>query len=342
MDPQNTIPQVPPVSLVPPVPPLEPAGQPVQTPPLSVQVPPPENKTSLLVKYALFVFLFFVVAAGIYIVWVKVIPKMGQKACTMEAKVCPDGTSVGRVAPSCDFAPCPSSILTADKTVTITTDKTEYEQGEEINVRLSYQDTIYAWDEYAWSIQMWENDSWITIRRRGDPYLFCSNISECEDVDLSKIEECPSLVLCEEPCWYQVQSTPKLTWHQTYKVYEKTFQCKFIQRLPNGRVTSEEVVSRTCAVFEQVPPGKYRIRFEYTLASDPNNQCSRDIDIKYAESEIIVKGKEGENPRTKCLGSCKCMKECNKGGPLYFIPVEEGSPECSINSVDKTCCCSGV
>lgn len=28
-------------------------------------------------------------------------------ACTMEAKLCPDGTSVGRVGPSCEFAPCP-------------------------------------------------------------------------------------------------------------------------------------------------------------------------------------------------------------------------------------------
>ena len=28
-------------------------------------------------------------------------------ACTLDAKVCPDGTAVGRVAPACDFAPCP-------------------------------------------------------------------------------------------------------------------------------------------------------------------------------------------------------------------------------------------
>lgn len=27
--------------------------------------------------------------------------------CTLEAKVCPDGSSVGRVGPSCDFAECP-------------------------------------------------------------------------------------------------------------------------------------------------------------------------------------------------------------------------------------------
>lgn len=30
-----------------------------------------------------------------------------QLACTEEAKVCPDGTGVGRSGPSCEFAPCP-------------------------------------------------------------------------------------------------------------------------------------------------------------------------------------------------------------------------------------------
>lgn len=28
--------------------------------------------------------------------------------CTEEAKVCPDGTTVGRTGPNCEFAPCPS------------------------------------------------------------------------------------------------------------------------------------------------------------------------------------------------------------------------------------------
>jgi hypothetical protein len=31
----------------------------------------------------------------------------GTKACTMEAKLCPDGSSVGRTGPNCEFAPCP-------------------------------------------------------------------------------------------------------------------------------------------------------------------------------------------------------------------------------------------
>lgn len=30
------------------------------------------------------------------------------KACTMEAKLCPDGSYVGRTGPNCEFSPCPS------------------------------------------------------------------------------------------------------------------------------------------------------------------------------------------------------------------------------------------
>ena len=30
-----------------------------------------------------------------------------QIFCTTEAKLCPDGSAVGRVGPNCDFTPCP-------------------------------------------------------------------------------------------------------------------------------------------------------------------------------------------------------------------------------------------
>jgi hypothetical protein len=36
-------------------------------------------------------------------------PDGALKACTEEAKVCPDGSSVGRTGPNCEFAPCPTS-----------------------------------------------------------------------------------------------------------------------------------------------------------------------------------------------------------------------------------------
>lgn len=29
-------------------------------------------------------------------------------ACTDEAKICPDGSTVGRIPPDCEFAPCPA------------------------------------------------------------------------------------------------------------------------------------------------------------------------------------------------------------------------------------------
>jgi hypothetical protein len=30
-------------------------------------------------------------------------------ACTMEAKICPDGSAVGRTGPNCEFTPCPTN-----------------------------------------------------------------------------------------------------------------------------------------------------------------------------------------------------------------------------------------
>ncbi|MFA5930293.1 MAG: cupredoxin family copper-binding protein [Candidatus Micrarchaeia archaeon] len=33
----------------------------------------------------------------------------GPVACSMEAKICPDGTPVGRTGPNCEFAACPPS-----------------------------------------------------------------------------------------------------------------------------------------------------------------------------------------------------------------------------------------
>ncbi len=33
-----------------------------------------------------------------------------QIACTEEAKLCPDGSAVGRTGPSCEFAPCPDAV----------------------------------------------------------------------------------------------------------------------------------------------------------------------------------------------------------------------------------------
>ena len=46
-----------------------------------------------------------------YYFWQRSAGKISQKACTQEAKLCPDGSSVGRAGPNCEFAPCPSESL---------------------------------------------------------------------------------------------------------------------------------------------------------------------------------------------------------------------------------------
>lgn len=59
-------------------------------------------------KRILFAFLAIgVIAAVGYFVWPKA-PSIPQPiACTQEAKLCEDGSAVGRTGPSCEFAACP-------------------------------------------------------------------------------------------------------------------------------------------------------------------------------------------------------------------------------------------
>jgi hypothetical protein len=41
------------------------------------------------------------------------------RACTAEAKICPDGSAVGRQGPNCEFAPCPPSNSTPPANYTL-------------------------------------------------------------------------------------------------------------------------------------------------------------------------------------------------------------------------------
>jgi hypothetical protein len=50
------------------------------------------------------------------------VPDEALVACTMDAKQCPDGSSVGRTGPDCAFAACPSDSSETPKTVTCTPD----------------------------------------------------------------------------------------------------------------------------------------------------------------------------------------------------------------------------
>jgi hypothetical protein len=53
------------------------------------------------------------IVGGIFFVIHQAEP-VSNVACTMEARVCPDGSYVGRTGPSCEFAPCPSVTEVSD------------------------------------------------------------------------------------------------------------------------------------------------------------------------------------------------------------------------------------
>lgn len=68
-------------------------------------------KISKLATYLLLPYILWVSFAGYlnYSIWQLQINAPEPVACTMDAKLCSDGSYVGRIAPKCDFAACPET-----------------------------------------------------------------------------------------------------------------------------------------------------------------------------------------------------------------------------------------
>jgi hypothetical protein len=84
------------------------------------------KKISTTLAFSVIIILAIIVAGISFYLWkgvnfknnIKVnISKKNKVACTMEAKLCPDGSAVSRVAPNCEFAPCPEVVGIADKII---------------------------------------------------------------------------------------------------------------------------------------------------------------------------------------------------------------------------------
>ncbi len=72
-------------------------------------------QVSGIASQAVVMILAVVFAAGIGTVYFfqkeKAYPNPFDVACTQEAKLCPNGSAVGRTGPNCEFAPCPAEAL---------------------------------------------------------------------------------------------------------------------------------------------------------------------------------------------------------------------------------------
>jgi len=62
-----------------------------------------KNKKTLLIIFSVILF------TGIVYLMLGMVDRDKQSICTMEVKICPDGSSVGRTGPDCEFAECPLS-----------------------------------------------------------------------------------------------------------------------------------------------------------------------------------------------------------------------------------------
>jgi len=75
---------------------------PTQTPPKK------KGKLGMTISLLIILFLLFISGAAGYTIFKNLQTNNQEVACTLEAMICPDGSSVGREGPNCEFSPCPT------------------------------------------------------------------------------------------------------------------------------------------------------------------------------------------------------------------------------------------
>jgi hypothetical protein len=65
-----------------------------------------KEKGNLLLALLVFIIFIFVISIAAYLAYQESLTKK-PVSCTADAKVCPDGSAVGRIPPNCDFTSCP-------------------------------------------------------------------------------------------------------------------------------------------------------------------------------------------------------------------------------------------
>lgn len=83
-------------------------------PPIEPQLVKKPFLSKTIIAVFIIVIIFILLPAGTYLF----LNSNKQVACTTEAKLCPDGSSVGRTGPKCEFATCPKTPTANWKTYT--------------------------------------------------------------------------------------------------------------------------------------------------------------------------------------------------------------------------------
>jgi len=87
-------------------------------------------------KFLIIIFVLGVIAVGAYFGVQQFKKSQSNKptACTMEAKLCPDGSSVGRTGPLCEFEACPTVTQACYQYHQLATSGEPYSVDEELKI----------------------------------------------------------------------------------------------------------------------------------------------------------------------------------------------------------------
>jgi hypothetical protein len=100
-------------------------------------------------------------------------------ACTMDAMACPDGSFVGRIAPKCEFAKCPTGADSKGDELTLGIGESGYINGLNINFETLLQDSRCPNDVTC----VWAGAVEVMVK-----LVDAKNVSKSEEVKMTSIE----------------------------------------------------------------------------------------------------------------------------------------------------------
>ncbi|TSC95055.1 MAG: hypothetical protein CEN87_67 [Parcubacteria group bacterium Licking1014_1] len=181
-------------------------------------------------------------AAGYFAYKQNSAPKQPEQiVCTKEAKLCPDGSAIGRIGPNCEFADCPEVLDETAGWKTYRNDEYEFEfqYPENGNVKTGYD---------------WTPDFW-------PPQVKIISINE--DV----VRVCP---ISAGGYYEQLKSSLKFVEINGFGNPVSLYKLSY-----NGTKTGS---LRYCYVVKSTKVENYILYFEFTSTTDVNHAIEKDVD----------------------------------------------------------------